>query len=182
MGDLLKTVTKLGVSGDGRSAENWNSYRVQLENALSGKDIGGIYLDDVLLGGGPGVEVPDPGHDAAAWVPSTPAGTVRTPAAFAEAVAARSLWSRANRVTHGCVMGTLPEELQEECAQRLSVVELWRYLEERSAVASPFREIAQREGLSRTSLRNLAEYLLRLWAPVKVKPRGEDEAPWRPYA
>ena len=60
--------------------------------------------------------------------------------------------------------------------------ELWRYFEERSAVASPFREVALREGLRRISLRNLAEYLLRLWAPVKVKPRAENEAPWRPYA
>jgi hypothetical protein len=60
--------------------------------------------------------------------------------------------------------------------------ELWRYFEERSAVASPFREAAQREGLRRISLRNLAEYLLRLWAPVKVKPRADNEAPWRPYA
>jgi hypothetical protein len=60
--------------------------------------------------------------------------------------------------------------------------ELWRYFEERSAVASPFRDVAQREGLRRISLRNLAEYLLRLWAPVKVKPRLEGEEPWRPYA
>jgi hypothetical protein len=60
--------------------------------------------------------------------------------------------------------------------------ELWRYFEERSGVASPFRETAQREGLRRTSLRNLAEYLLRLWAPVKTRPRGENEEPWRPYA
>lgn len=60
--------------------------------------------------------------------------------------------------------------------------ELWRYYEERSAVASPFREAAQREGLRRVSLRNLAEYLLRIWAPVKVKPRAEGEEPWRPYA
>ncbi len=49
--------------------------------------------------------------------------------------------------------------------------ELWRYYEERSAVASPFREIAQREGLRRIS-----------WAPVKVKARAEGEEPWRPYA
>lgn len=60
--------------------------------------------------------------------------------------------------------------------------ELWRYFEERSSVATPFRETAQREGLRRISLRNLAEYLLRLWAPVKVKPRAEGEEPWRPYA
>ena len=60
--------------------------------------------------------------------------------------------------------------------------ELWRYYEERSAVASPFREIAQREGLRRISLRNLAEHLLRLWAPVKAKLKDADGAPMRPYA
>ncbi len=60
--------------------------------------------------------------------------------------------------------------------------ELWRYYEERSAVASPFREVAQREGLRRISLRNLAEYLLRLWAPVKAKLKSEDGTPMRPYA
>lgn len=59
---------------------------------------------------------------------------------------------------------------------------LWRYFEERSAVASPFRETAQREGLRRISLRNLAELLFRLWAPVKVQPRADGEEPWRPYA
>ena len=60
--------------------------------------------------------------------------------------------------------------------------ELWRYYEERSAVVSPFREIAQREGLRRISLRNLAEHLLRLWAPVKTKIKDADGAPVRPYA
>jgi len=60
--------------------------------------------------------------------------------------------------------------------------ELWRYYEERSAVVSPFREIAQREGLRRISLRNLAEYLLRLWAPVKGKIKSADGTPLRPYA
>ena len=60
--------------------------------------------------------------------------------------------------------------------------ELWQYYEERSAVASPFREIAQREGLRRISLRNLAEYLLRVWAPVKAKKKDADGTPMRPYA
>lgn len=60
--------------------------------------------------------------------------------------------------------------------------ELWLYFEERSAVVSPFKETAQLEGLRRTSLRNLAEHLLRLWAPVKARPRAEGEEPWRPYA
>ncbi|EIP99552.1 hypothetical protein OpiT1DRAFT_04073 [Opitutaceae bacterium TAV1] len=43
--------------------------------------------------------------------------------------------------------------------------DLWDYYRERSEVASPFREIVAREGLRRTSLRNLAEYLLRIQAP-----------------
>jgi hypothetical protein len=45
--------------------------------------------------------------------------------------------------------------------------DLWAYFEERSGVASPFREVAQREGLRRTSMRNLAEYWLRLWVAPK---------------
>jgi len=51
--------------------------------------------------------------------------------------------------------------------------ELWRYLEERSRVAEPFRSAAAREKLPRTSLRNLAEHLLRMWAPPRPKrPRS----------
>jgi len=49
--------------------------------------------------------------------------------------------------------------------------ELWRYYEERSAVAAPFREAARVEGLQRTSMRNLAELLLRLWAEPRPKPK-----------
>jgi|SRR5882724_13324710 len=45
--------------------------------------------------------------------------------------------------------------------------ELWRYYEERSRVAMPFLEIARREGVRRISLRNLAEYLLRMESPVR---------------
>ncbi|RRJ97383.1 hypothetical protein Ga0100231_002210 [Opitutaceae bacterium TAV4] len=48
---------------------------------------------------------------------------------------------------------------------------LWDYYRERSEVASPFREIVAREGLQRTSLRNLADYLIRLWAPPPPKKR-----------
>jgi hypothetical protein len=53
--------------------------------------------------------------------------------------------------------------------------ELWRYYEERSAVASPFREAARLEGLKRTSMKNLAELLKRLW----VEPRPKKPAPSR---
>jgi hypothetical protein len=57
---------------------------------------------------------------------------------------------------------------KHEAARRLEG-DLWRYVEERSAVARPFKEEAARPGgLRRTSLRNLAELLLRLW--VEPKP------------
>ena len=59
--------------------------------------------------------------------------------------------------------------------------ELWRYHVERSATASPFREAAQREGLARTSMRNLAELLLRLWTEPRPKKRpGGDDSEKRP--
>jgi hypothetical protein len=58
-------------------------------------------------------------------------------------------------------------------AARLLEVDLWRYFEERSAVVSPFKDVARREGLRRTSMRNLAEHLVRLW----VQPRPKKPAP-----
>jgi hypothetical protein len=56
--------------------------------------------------------------------------------------------------------------------------ELWRYYEERSAVAAPFKEAARMEGLQRTSMRNLAELLIRLW----TEPRPKKKAPPSDYA
>jgi len=61
-------------------------------------------------------------------------------------------------------------------AARLEV-ELWHYYEERSAVASPFREAVRTEGLRRTSLRNLAELLLRLWTDPSPLSRGVRPPP-----
>jgi len=55
-------------------------------------------------------------------------------------------------------------------AQRLES-ELWRYYEERSGVASPFKEAARFEGIQRTSLKNLAELLLRLWTAPREKKK-----------
>jgi hypothetical protein len=52
--------------------------------------------------------------------------------------------------------------------------ELWRYYMERSAVATPFKEAAQQEGLSRTSMKNLAELLIRLWTEPKPKKKTVD--------
>jgi hypothetical protein len=57
-----------------------------------------------------------------------------------------------------------------QAATRLEI-ELWRYYEERSAVAAPFREAVRTEGLRRTSLRNLADLLLRLWCEPPKGPR-----------
>lgn len=51
--------------------------------------------------------------------------------------------------------------------------ELWRYYEERSAVAMPFKEAARTEGLARTSMRNLAELMIRLW----TEPRPKKKTP-----
>lgn len=57
-----------------------------------------------------------------------------------------------------------------EAARRLEA-ELWAYYVERSGVVAPFREVAAREGLARTSMRNLAEYLIRLWTEPRLKPK-----------
>ncbi len=48
--------------------------------------------------------------------------------------------------------------------------ELWRYFRERAEVVEPFRSFARREGGARTSMRGLAELLLRLWVPPVAKP------------
>jgi len=47
---------------------------------------------------------------------------------------------------------------------------LWSYYEERAAVAAPFKDRVRHEGLQRTSMRNLAELMLRLWVPPKPGP------------
>lgn len=60
-------------------------------------------------------------------------------------------------------------------AHRLEA-ELWRYYEERSAVAAVFKEAVKNEGLKRTSMRNLAELLIRLWTAPRPKPPRSDAA------
>ena len=45
--------------------------------------------------------------------------------------------------------------------------ELRRYLEERAGVLARFREYAVVPGGRRTSLRNLADFLIRMWSPPK---------------
>jgi hypothetical protein len=66
-----------------------------------------------------------------------------------------------------------------EAAPRLEI-ELWRYYEERSAVTATFREAVRAEGLRRTSLRNLAELLLRLWTEPAPGKSGAGGVPPRP--
>lgn len=56
-------------------------------------------------------------------------------------------------------------------AVRVLESDLWSYYLERSAVVRPFREAAQIEGLQRTSMKNLAELLLRLWVEPRPKPK-----------
>lgn len=51
--------------------------------------------------------------------------------------------------------------------------ELWRYYEERSAIVAALREAARAQGTQRTSMKNLAEFLIRLW--VEPKPRKPPE-------
>ena len=53
--------------------------------------------------------------------------------------------------------------------------ELWRYYAERSAVANPFKEAVRQEGLHRTSMRTLAELLVRLW--VEPRPAKRTAGP-----
>lgn len=67
---------------------------------------------------------------------------------------------------------TVCRSLDEHAAAVRLETELWRYYEERSAVASPFKEAVRHEGLRRTSMRNLADLLVRLWTEPRPKKRA----------
>ena len=69
------------------------------------------------------------------------------------------------------------ERDDHEAAARLTEA-LWAYYEERSAVVEPFISLEAREGLRRTSMRNLAEYWLRLW--VAPRPKKKTKMAERP--
>ncbi len=47
--------------------------------------------------------------------------------------------------------------------------ELWHYIRERGNHTEPFRGWMERGGVPRTSLLNLADYLLRIWGPPVPK-------------
>ncbi len=80
----------------------------------------------------------------------------------------------------GVVRTTANRERDPHAAANSLDHDLWAYYQERASVVSPFKEEAARDGLSRISMRNLAEYLLRLWGPVRK--RSADEPRPRPYA
>jgi hypothetical protein len=80
----------------------------------------------------------------------------------------RHFWQEKVRVTLRAAEGA------HHAAARLDA-ELWRYYEERSAVAPPFKEAARAEGLRRTSMKNLAELLLRLWTEPRPKAKPAVE-------
>jgi len=54
--------------------------------------------------------------------------------------------------------------------------ELWRYYLERSEVAPVFVAAARAYGLKRTSMKNLAEFLIRLWTEPRPKKTGPTES------
>ncbi len=63
------------------------------------------------------------------------------------------------------------EAANEQIAVERLEPELWRYYQERSAVVPIFKEAAHHEGLRRTSMKSLAELLLRLW----IEPRPKQK-------
>ena len=74
------------------------------------------------------------------------------------------------------VRGLASRSADEHAAATQIAEQLWGYYEERAAVASPFKEEVGREGLRRTSMRNLAEYLLRLWTEPRPKKKRTEDA------
>lgn len=54
--------------------------------------------------------------------------------------------------------------------------ELWRYYLERSEVAHIFIAAARSYGLKRTSMKNLAEYLVRIWTEPRPRKPGPADS------
>lgn len=77
----------------------------------------------------------------------------------------------------GKVRKTFFESQDPHSAASLLDGELWRYYEERSTVTAPFRAEALREGLRRISMKNLAEYLIRLWTPPRITKKAVGREP-----
>jgi hypothetical protein len=76
------------------------------------------------------------------------------------------------------VRGIVKAENDDHAAAARLDGELWRYYVERSGVVPVFKDAARHEGLKRTSMKNLAELVIRLWVeprPKKKKPTAEGE-------
>jgi hypothetical protein len=56
-------------------------------------------------------------------------------------------------------------------------LELWRYYEERSSVVPVLKEAVRAFGIQRTSMKNLAEYLVRIWTDPKPRKSPENGVP-----
>jgi hypothetical protein len=56
-------------------------------------------------------------------------------------------------------------------------LELWRYYEERSSVVPVLRDAVRAFGIQRTSMKNLAEYLVRIWTDPKPRKSAEQGDP-----
>lgn len=76
------------------------------------------------------------------------------------------------------VRGTGRVEMSSHRAAEKLDAELWRYFAERASLVPTLREYTRVEGPAKTSMRNLAEYLLRLWVPWQPKVQSNGgEAP-----
>ncbi len=73
----------------------------------------------------------------------------------------------------GKVQKIARDEIDDFAVARRLEPELWSYYVERSGMVPKLREAAAREGLQRTSMRNLAELLIRLWTTPRPKQRKE---------
>ncbi|MBL9189353.1 MAG: hypothetical protein JNK23_17855 [Opitutaceae bacterium] len=75
--------------------------------------------------------------------------------------------------------GKFQQILRDVGDERLAVdfvePQLWRYYLERSSVVQSFRQEAATEGLARTSMKNLAELLMRLWFEPRPKKKTGTE-------
>ena len=66
---------------------------------------------------------------------------------------------------------SLKEHVSEYVAVEKLEIELWRYYLERSAVVPSFKQAVALEGQQRTSMKNLAELLMRLWIGPRPKKK-----------
>ena len=69
------------------------------------------------------------------------------------------------------VRGYHATSARDEAAALLIERDLWRYWVERSAVVPEFKQQVERDGLRRVSMRNLSEYLLRIWTEPRPRPK-----------